>query len=369
MFPWQSGSDGREESQKIHLNPQSGRWIADVSHLQYHVNSAVAFNVWNYYQVTDDKEFLYYFGAEMILEIARFWSSIAHFNPDRGRFEIHEVMGPDEYHTAYPGAQTFGINNNAYTNFMAAWVIHKAFNTLQILDEGRRKELLNDLELDDRELDKWERVCSRMFIPFNCGVIEQYEGFCDLKELDWESYRTKYGDSMRLDRILESENDSVNNYKAGKQADALMLFYLFSIEELTAMLATMGYDFSPQTIFNTIDYYRNRTAHGSSLSRIVFSWVTSRSDRNGSWDIFKNALGADFKNIKDSTTSEGIHLGAMAGTVDLIQRCYTDCTSNRACPRRSVKYASQYASAATGSQSPLTTKRSLSLLKKGGAIR
>jgi len=323
MFPWQSGSDGREESQKIHLNPKSGRWVEDVSHLQYHVNSAVAYNVWHYYQVTDDKEFLYYFGAEIILEIAKFWSSTAHFNPERERFEIHGVMGPDEYHTAYPGAKSSGINNNAYTNFMAAWVIHKAFNTLQILDDRRRKELLSDLEIDNRELDRWEKVCRRMFIPFNCGVIEQYEGFCGLKELDWESYREKYGESMRLDRILESENDSVNNYKACKQADALMLFYLFSIEELVVIFATMGYDFNPQTILNTIDYYRNRTAHGSSLSRIVFSWVISRSDRNASWNIFKNALGADFKDTQGGTTFEGIHLGAMAGTVDLIQRCYT----------------------------------------------
>ncbi|MDR0306247.1 MAG: hypothetical protein LBI42_05325 [Chitinispirillales bacterium] len=323
MFPWQSGSDGREENQKIHLNPQSGRWLPDVTHLQHHVNSAVAFNVWHYYQVTDDKEFLYYFGAEIILEIARFWSSKAHFNPKRERFEIHGVMGPDEYHTAYPGASNPGINNNAYTNFMAAWVIDKALKTLRILDKRRREELLADLEIDNKELDRWNIVCARMFIPINCGVIEQYEGFCELKELDWAHYRKRYGDNFRLDRILESENDSVNNYQAGKQADALMLFYLFSIEELSEMFVKMGYDFAPQTILSTIDYYKTRTAHGSSLSRIVFSWVISRSDRNGSWDIFKNALEADFKDALGGTTSEGIHLGAMAGTVDLIQRCYT----------------------------------------------
>ncbi|MDA3870606.1 MAG: glycoside hydrolase family 65 protein, partial [Gammaproteobacteria bacterium] len=72
MFPWQSGSSGREESQKLHLNPQSGRWIPDNSNRQRHISSAVAYNVWQYYQVTDDHEFLYDYGAEMLVEIARF---------------------------------------------------------------------------------------------------------------------------------------------------------------------------------------------------------------------------------------------------------------------------------------------------------
>ena len=75
MFPWQSGSDGREETQTMHLNPQSGRWLEDPSRLQRHVNAAIVACIWYYYQATGDIQFLRFYGAEMILEIARFWSS------------------------------------------------------------------------------------------------------------------------------------------------------------------------------------------------------------------------------------------------------------------------------------------------------
>ena len=79
MFPWQSGSDGQEETQELNLNPRSQRWVPDNSYLQRHVGSAIAYNVWQYFQVTHDVEFLQFYGAELILEIARFWSSIATF--------------------------------------------------------------------------------------------------------------------------------------------------------------------------------------------------------------------------------------------------------------------------------------------------
>src|SRR5207249_6509614 len=87
MYPWQSGSDGQEETQVVHLNPRSGLWDPDLSHNQRHVNAAIFYNIWHYYQATADSEFLQEYGAEMMLEIARFWSSAAHFNPERRRYE------------------------------------------------------------------------------------------------------------------------------------------------------------------------------------------------------------------------------------------------------------------------------------------
>ena len=81
MYPWQSGSDGREESQVVHLNPSSGRWIPDHSALQRHVNIAIAYNVWQYYQTTLDTDFLSLYGAEMIVDIARLWASATTYNP------------------------------------------------------------------------------------------------------------------------------------------------------------------------------------------------------------------------------------------------------------------------------------------------
>ncbi|MGD9302129.1 MAG: trehalose-phosphatase, partial [Desulfobacterales bacterium] len=133
MFPWQSASNGHEESQEVHLNPKSGRWIPDNSRLQRHVNAAVAYNLYQYFQVTRDMEFIAFYGAEMMLEIARFWAAIVEYNSELERYEILGVMGPDEYHDAYPDADRPGLDNNAYTNIMAVWVLNHAREMLDLL--------------------------------------------------------------------------------------------------------------------------------------------------------------------------------------------------------------------------------------------
>ena len=323
MYPWQSGSDGREETQILHLNPKSGRWLPDNTHLQRHVNAAIAYNVWRYYEATEDREFLAFYGAEMLFEIARFWASIAAFNPERGRYEIRGVMGPDEFHDRYPWAEAPGLDNNAYTNVMAAWVLLRALDARTLLDPERRAELDETLALGPQEIARWEEISRTMFVPFHDGVMSQFEGYERLEEFDWAGYREKYGDIHRLDRILEAEGDTVNRYKASKQADALMLFYLFSSEELGSLFARLGFPFDPDLIPRTVEYYLQRTSNGSTLSGIVHSWVLARSDRARSWALLKQALESDIADVQGGTTPEGIHLGAMAGTVDLVQRGQT----------------------------------------------
>ncbi len=324
LFPWQSGSNGREETQKLHLNPRSGRWLPDVSHLQYHINVAVPYSVWHYYQSTGDMDFLNTYGAEIIFATALFWSDIAVYNPRRARYEIHGVMGPDEYHTHYPGREDPGLNNNAYTNVMAVWVIRRALQLFDLFDESCCRELGEKIGFTPDDKEKWTEITQKMFVPFHDdGIISQFEGYEELKELDWDHYHEKYGDHLRLDRILESENNSSNFYKASKQADVLMLFYLFSCEELSDMFDRLGYKLEPESIPRNIDYYYKRTSHGSTLSQVIHAWVYARSHRDRSWESFRTALMSDFKDVQGGTTHEGIHLGAMAGTVDLLQRCYS----------------------------------------------
>jgi len=324
MYPWQSGSNGREETQKVHLNPKSGRWIPDNSRLQSHVNAGIAYNIWQYYEATADMEFLSFHGAEMFLEVARFWSSKATYNERLDRYEIRQVMGPDEYHDGYPNAEEPGLNNSAYTNVMAAWVVSQALKLLDLLSEDRSRELCETIHLQQEEIDRWKDISTKMRVPFHGdGIISQFEGYDDLKEFDWEGYRKKYHDIQRLDRILEAEDDTPNRYKASKQADVLMLFYLFSSEELSAIFEQLGYHFEYDTIPKNIHYYMQRTSHGSTLSRVVHSWVLARSDRERSWHLFKEALKSDYTDIQGGTTPEGIHLGAMAGSVNILQEAYT----------------------------------------------
>lgn len=324
MFPWQSGSSGREESQVLHLNPRSGRWLADHTYLQRHVNAAIAYNVWQYWQVTHDHEFLSQYGAGMFLEIARFWGAFATYNETRGRYEILGVVGPDEFHTADADSGRPGLDNHAYTSVMAAWVLAHAFELLAALPEERRRELRETLALGDEELARWDDVSRRLHIEFHRdGLISQFEGYEKLAELDWDRYRERYRDLQRLDRILEAEGLDVNRYKVSKQADVLMLFYLFSAEELEQVFMRLGYAFPADTIPRNVAYYSARTTHGSTLSRVVNSWVLARSDREDSWRYFQEALESDVGDVQGGTTPEGIHLGAMAGTVDLVERGYT----------------------------------------------
>jgi len=324
MYPWQSGSSGREETQEVHLNPKSGRWNPDNSHLQRHVNSALAYNIWQYYQVTEDLEFLSFYGAEMFLEIARFWASKTSFNREIGRYEILGVMGPDEYHDGYPGNDQPGLDNNSYTNIMAVWILHRALDILSLLSEPESIQVCEKIGLTQAEKERWKDITRKMKVVFSeDGIISQFEGYEELEEFDWQGYRKKYPDIQRLDRILEAEGDSPNRYKASKQADVLMLFYLFSSEELIELFNELEYEFQPEMIPLNINYYMERTSHGSTLSRVVHSWVLARSNRSESWKLFLEALESDVADIQGGTTPEGIHLGAMAGTVDILQRAYT----------------------------------------------
>jgi alpha,alpha-trehalase len=324
LYPWQSGSSGREESQVFHLNPNSGRWMPDNSKLQRHVNLAVAYNVWQYYVATADVQFLSDRGAEMMLEIARLMASLSTYDEPSDRYEILGVMGPDEYHDGYPDADVPGVNNNAYTNVMTAWVLQRAADVLDLVPPMRRAELIETLGVTDEELAEWAEIARKLKVPFHDdGIISQFEGYGDLEEFDWIGYVERYGDIHRLDRILEAEGDSANRYKVSKQADVLMLFYLLSGDELRSIFEGLGYQLDDESIRRTISYYERRTSHGSTLSRLVNSFVLRRVDSQRSWEYFREALFSDLADIQGGTTSEGIHLGVMAGTVDLVQRGYT----------------------------------------------
>lgn len=334
LYPWQSSANGREETQTMHLNPESGHWLPDASHLQRHVNAAIAYNVWHYFQATGDEEFMRFFGAEMLLEIARMWASTATYDHSMDRYEIHGVMGPDEYHEGYPGRDAPGLDNNSYTNVMAVWCLCRALEVLELLPPATGADLRERLVITPQELDRWDDVSRKMRLCFHDSglpgdlagpVFSQFEGYEQLEELDWEAYRERYGDIARLDRILEAEGDSPDRYQLTKQPDVLMLFYLLSEQELGEVLARLDYDQVDDGGLRRrcIAHYEPRTSHGSTLSRVVHAWIHAREHRERSWQEFLDALHSDVDDIQGGTTREGIHVGAMAGTIDLVQRCYT----------------------------------------------
>jgi trehalose/maltose hydrolase-like predicted phosphorylase len=324
MFPWQSGSDGREETPDWHLNPRSGRWLADNSRLQRHIGLAVAYNVWRFYEATGDLDFLAQHGAELMLEIAKFWSSLATYDPAADRYDICGVMGPDEYHDGYPWRDEPGLDNNTYTNVLMVWALSRTLTCLELLPDRRRQELLDLLRIGRADLERWRHITLKTRICWlSDDVLAQFDGYDRLEKFPWLDYVERYGNISRLDRILEAEGDTTNRFQVSKQADVVMLFYLLSADELSAILDQLGYPHSDQMIASTVDYYRHRTSHGSTLSKIVHAWVLARIDRPAAWGFFCEALEADIADGAGGTTAEGIHLGAMAGTVDLLQRGFT----------------------------------------------
>ncbi|MDX8034842.1 glycosyl hydrolase family 65 protein [Lentzea sp. BCCO 10_0856] len=323
MFPWQSGSDGREETPTELYNPRSGQWMPDRSVHQRHVGLAIAYSAWQYYQATGDLAFMTTHGAELVCEIARFFADLAQENPATGRYEITGVMGPDEFHDGYPGTDTPGLANNAYTNVMTAWLLRRALELVALLRHHDGAAVLDRLGLTDGELARWADITTRMYVPFHGdGIISQFDGYADLTEFDLAGYRARYGNVGRLDLILAAEGDTPNRYQVSKQADVLMLFFLLSAEELREVLSGLGYAWPEEALPRTVNHYFSRVSHGSTLSRVVHAWVRTRTDRDCSWDCFTEALAADVLDTQGGTTREGIHLGAMAGTIDLAERCY-----------------------------------------------
>lgn len=316
MYPWQSASNGEEQSQLIHLNPISGHWIPDLTFKQIHINSAIVFNIWQYFEASGDYIFLSHYGLEVSMEIAKFFGSKMKFNPEKGRYEILDVVGPDEFHT--------GINNNAYTNYMASWSIKVTVDLFLLMAEYRQEELLRKTRISRSTLSNLYEMARKIYISIgDDGIIEQFEGFRNLEDLDWTKYLRKYGDIQRIDRILESEGDSVTRYKVNKQSDVLMIYFLFSKSEVINQFSWLGYSISEESIRANISYHLSLSTNGSSLSRIVHAWVISRYRPQEAWKWFNLSLEIDVADLQGGTTSEGIHLGAMAGTVDIVQRCFT----------------------------------------------
>ncbi|NHU85275.1 beta-phosphoglucomutase family hydrolase [Kocuria sp. JC486] len=322
-FPWQSGSDGREETPPELFNHHSQRWLPDNSWRQFHVGLAIAYNAWHYYESTGDIDWLSGQGAELIIGITRLFASLTEFDEADGRYHISGVMGPDEYHDGPRGQHGGGLKDNAYTNVLAAWLFRHSANIFNDMVDHQREELQARFGIADDEPAQWLEMSQKLSVAFNSdGTISQYDGYDDLDELDWDFYKKKYRNIGRLDLLLENEGDMTNNYKLSKQADTIMLVYLLGPEGLVEELGRMGYEIDHDVVQRTVDFYIARSSHGSSLSKVVNAAVLAWLAPDRSWASFQDALVVDMDDTQGGTTGEGIHMGAMAGSIDVVTRAY-----------------------------------------------
>ena len=314
MIPWRSASAGGETTPRHQLNLLSGRWMPDHTELQRHIGAAVALGVRTYVDASGDDAFMAGPGAETICEIARFFASLASEAPD-GRWDVTGVLGPDEYHTGYPGAGRPGLDDNAYTNVMASWTLAEAGRVLEELAPGDRDALARRIGLGAHEPALWERVSRRLRLCWHQAeggpVISQFAGYGDLEPP--EAIRLP----ECLDWALDAAGDTANAYQAAKQADLLAAFHLLGARAGDAF-ARLGVAVTPALLRRTIEHYRARTAHESSLSCVVRAGALASVDGEEALSSFRHALQTDL--CGDRSTAEGIHLGAMAGSIDVLQR-------------------------------------------------
>ncbi|MDI3547436.1 MAG: kojibiose phosphorylase [Halanaerobiales bacterium] len=295
MYAWESARTGEETTPKYgHIDPVTGKpiriWCGDI---EQHISADIAYAIWYYFQVTDDCNFMYNYGAEIFLEIARFWASRVEYNQMRDSYEINDVIGPDEY--------SEHVDNNAYTNYLVKWQLQKAVELADWLKE-RNKEcwerLCQELEIVEEELENWEIIAEKMYTPLDkeSGLIEQFEGFMNQKEIDLSPYRGKIGsilDDMSWEEVTSSQ--------VLKQADVVILLYL------------LGDWFTRDIKKANWDYYEPKTLHDSSLSPAIHAIIAADlGDIETAYTYFQQSckidLGEDMKSCDD-----GLHAASLGG--------------------------------------------------------
>lgn len=273
------------------LNGEEACSLWQHASLQFQPSTAVAFGIWHYVHVIGDTQFLFDYGAEMLLEIARFLKSRAAQNPHTGQYGYYGVMGPDEFHMM--------VNNNAYTNYMSKRSLEYAIETLKTMKTAvpeQYAKLAQKTGLTDNEIDTWQNYADNMYIPMDDkGLIEQHEGYFNLPHTDIHSIPVEefpLYNHWSYDRIYRT--DMI------KQPDVLMLLYLYNSS------------FSDEVKRINYEFYEPRTIHESSLSPAIHSILACELGRmDEAIAFFGHATRLDLDNY-NRNTREGLHTTSIA---------------------------------------------------------
>ncbi|WP_163527513.1 glycoside hydrolase family 65 protein [Halobacillus ihumii] len=280
LFPWRTIS-GKECSSYFPAGTA-----------QYHISADIAYSYIQYYHATGDTDFLLDYGVELLVETARLWMDVGHFN--KNGFSIDNVTGPDEY--------TAIVNNNYYTNVMAkhnlVWAV-KAYRIARKRDSKRVTDLAESLSLTKEELEQFKQAAAVMYLPYDkqFGINPQDDTF--LNKAVWDIGGTS-ADQFPL--LLHYHPLTLYRYQVCKQADTVLAHFLLEDEQ----------DFD--TIRNSYNYYENITTHDSSLSTCVFSIMAAKlGDLEKAFYYFGDSARLDLDNLHGNT-KDGLHMANMAGS-------------------------------------------------------
>lgn len=297
MFPWESAwlDDGEVTpvwgAADIVTGEATKIWSGFI---EQHITSDIAFAAWQYYHVTGDQDFMDSYGYELLIDTAKFWASRLEWDEAEGRYEINQVVGPDEYKEH--------VDNNAFTNYTAHWNIQTAIEYVELLRNEKPElyERLNE-KLDLRTADeRFRHVLDLIYLPQvrEDGVLPQDDTYLQKEIIDLTKYKNQENvGSMFYDYNLEQ----VNEIQVSKQADVMILMYL--LEDL----------FPADVKRANWEYYEPKTLHDSSLSLSTHSVLASDlGDQELAYDLFRRASEIDLgPNMK--TSDAGIHAASLGG--------------------------------------------------------
>ncbi|GFZ31136.1 maltose phosphorylase [Clostridium zeae] len=266
----------------------------EITFEEIHRNAAITYGIFNYVRYTGDKKYLAEYGFDVIVETARFWVSRSNYVPQKDKYMILGVTGPNEYEN--------NVNNNWYTNTMAAWNIGYALETYDFLKEqypAEHKALVEKLGITDAELSKMKEVAEKMYYPMieELGVFAQQDNYMDKEQIlvkDLDPSNLPLNQKWSWDRILRS--------CFIKQADVLQgIFFLNDRYDL-------------ETKKKNFAFYEPRTVHESSLSPCVHSIIAAEiGDYDKTYEMYLRTSRLDLDNYNNDT-DDGLHITSMAGT-------------------------------------------------------
>ncbi|WP_133120395.1 glycoside hydrolase family 65 protein [Companilactobacillus nuruki] len=262
--------------------------------IEQHITSDIVISVMEYLNATNDQEFAKNMGYEIILDAAKFWVSRLEYDEDRDRYEITNVIGPDEYKEH--------VNNNAFTNYTAKWCIQKAIKIFNTLKENypdiyvHLNEKMNLKETYNEWIDKVNKIYLPR--PNVDGVIPQDDQYLSKRIIDLSRYQT----NNQVSDIFKSYNlTQIDGMQITKQADVLLLLNLF------------GDRFDEKIKRINWNYYEPKTTHDSSLSLSTHAMMASDLRLNKeAYEFYEKACEIDL-GTHIGKASQGLHLAACGG--------------------------------------------------------
>lgn len=263
-----------------------------------HVTADVVYAAWQYVQITGDTAFRE--RELLILAVlgARFWASRVVDDPTHGRGEIRHVTGPDGYHGR--------VDNNAFTNFMAAWSLRLAAQEVMRMQKvHRRSRILRQFDVSQEEVSGWRQVAERLYLPepTGDGVWEQHQGFFALSDTAPQPAPDGHAETSESGHL-----DARRMSQALQQADVLLLAFLFP-DAFAAGWQRANWA-----------YYEPRTSHVAASSPGVHSVMASQLDLPASaYTHFHQTAFWDLADVSGDT-HRGLHLAALGGTWQAVVR-------------------------------------------------